>query len=70
LFIALLYFSFKHVPHSWQVGEKAVESVIRAPLYPVKTLIPVTCLMLLLQGVAELIRDLSTIFSRGKPEWS
>lgn len=69
LFIALLYFSIEHVPFSWRIGEKAVESVIRAPLYPIKTVIPVVCVMLLLQGVAEFIRDLFVLVTRRELEW-
>ena len=57
LFIALFYFSMINVPFSWQVGERAVESVIRVPIYPLKTVIPITCVMLMLQQIAELIRN-------------
>jgi len=69
LFIALLYFSIEHVPFSWRVGEKAVESVIRAPLYPLKTLIPVVCVMLLFQGVAEFIRSVFVVVTRKELQW-
>jgi len=57
LFIALFYFSMINVPFSWQAGERAVESVIRVPIYPLKTVIPITCVMLILQQIAELIRN-------------
>ena len=70
LFGALLYFSMIHVPFSWQVGEKAVESVIRFPLYPLKTVIPVVCVMLLFQGVAEFIRDLFRVVTRRELTWN
>lgn len=56
LLLALLYFSMINVPFAWQAGERAVESVIRVPIYPLKTVIPITCLLLLFQGVAEFIR--------------
>ena len=69
LFIALLYFSMVHVPFSWRVGEKAVESVIRAPLYPLKTIIPVVCVMLLFQGSAEFIRSLFVVVTRKELQW-
>lgn len=69
LFFALLYFSLIHVPSSWRLGEKAVESVIRVPIYPLKTVIPVTCLMLLFQGVAELIRNVFFLATGRKLQW-
>jgi TRAP-type mannitol/chloroaromatic compound transport system permease small subunit len=58
-----------HVPFSWRVGEKAVESVIRAPLYPLKTIIPVVCVMLLFQGSAEFIRSLFVVVTRKELQW-
>jgi len=70
LFGALLYFSMIHVPFSWQIGEKAVESVIRFPLYPLKTIIPVVCVMMLFQGVAEFIRDLFRAVTRRELTWT
>jgi len=66
LFLALFYFSMIQVPFSWKAGERAVESVIRVPIYPLKTVIPLTCLMLLLQGVAELIRSIFLIVTGRK----
>ena len=69
LFIALLYFSMINVPFSWGLREKAVESVIRIPIYPLKTVIPVTCVMLLFQGVAELIRNVFFLATGRKLQW-
>ncbi|HEY82069.1 MAG TPA: TRAP transporter small permease subunit [Dehalococcoidia bacterium] len=69
LFFMLIYFSMDNVIFSWQVKERAVESILRAPIYPLKTVIPLVSLMLLLQGVAEFIRDLYTVINRGRPEW-
>lgn len=69
LLLALLYFSMNNVPFSWRVGERAVESVIRVPIYPLKTLIPVAALMLLFQGVAEFIRDLFVVVTRRELQW-
>lgn len=69
LMIALLYVSMDSVLFSWRVGERAVESVIRVPIYPLKTLIPVVALMLLFQGVAEFIRDLFLVITRRELKW-
>jgi len=70
LIFALLYFSMINVPFSWRVGEKAVESVIRVPIYPLKTVIPVAYFLLLLQGIAEFIRNFYLAATRRELEWS
>lgn len=70
LLAALLYFSFINVPFSWKAGERAVESVIRVPIYPLKTVIPVTCFMLAFQGIAQFIRRLYFVVTRRELEWS
>jgi len=69
LVFALLYFSLIHVPSSWRLGERAVESVIRIPIYPLKTVILVAWLMLLFQGVAELIRNVFFLATGRKLQW-
>ena len=69
LFFAVLYFSMDNVSHSWRVGERAVESVIRVPIYPLKTIIPIVCVMMLLQGTAEFIRDLFLVITRRELQW-
>lgn len=69
LFLAVFYFSLDRVIFSWQIGEKSLESVLRIPIYPFKTVIPVVCLMLLFQGVAELIRNLSVVITGKELQW-
>lgn len=69
LIAAILIFSVEHVPQSWQMGEKSVESVIRIPIYPLKTVIPVAIFLLGLQAVAEFIRDLSVAITRKELQW-
>jgi TRAP-type mannitol/chloroaromatic compound transport system permease small subunit len=44
--------------HSWSIGELSDASPWRPPLYPLKTVIPVTALLLLIQGVSEFLKSL------------
>lgn len=69
LFVAIFYFSMDRVIFSWQIGEKSLESVLRIPIYPFKTVIPVVSLMLLLQGLAEFIRNLSVVITGKELQW-
>ncbi|MBI2206384.1 MAG: TRAP transporter small permease subunit [Candidatus Rokubacteria bacterium] len=43
---------------SWSMGESSDASPWRPPLYPLKAVIPLTALLLLLQGVSELLKSL------------
>jgi len=43
---------------SWLQGETAVTSAWRAPIYLLKMVIPATAVMLLLQGISELLKSL------------
>jgi len=53
---ALTYASIRYAAHSWSVWEHSW-SAWKPPLYPYKTVMPVTLIMLLLQGFATFIRD-------------
>jgi TRAP-type mannitol/chloroaromatic compound transport system permease small subunit len=55
-FIAvILYHGFVFAKDSWAVWETSW-STWAPPLYPIKTAIPVTALLLLLQGISEVIK--------------
>lgn len=56
LFI-LLKVSIPYVEKSWAVREVSW-SVFAAPLYPVKTVIPVTVILLIIQGLSIFVRQL------------
>jgi len=43
---------------SWKILQREYFSPWEAPLYPIKTLIPIAALMLLLQGITKWVRDL------------
>jgi TRAP-type mannitol/chloroaromatic compound transport system permease small subunit len=44
--------------HSWQIGERSDASPWRPIVYPLKMVLPVTALLLLVQGVSEFIKSL------------
>jgi TRAP-type mannitol/chloroaromatic compound transport system permease small subunit len=54
--LALIYSGFKFAQMSWMFQEKSIFSPAGAPVFPLKTLIPVTGVLLFIQGVAEVIR--------------
>jgi TRAP-type mannitol/chloroaromatic compound transport system permease small subunit len=54
--IALIYFGGTYAEQSWSYLEVSVYSPAGVPVYPLKTLIPLTGLFLLLQGIAEVMR--------------
>jgi TRAP-type mannitol/chloroaromatic compound transport system permease small subunit len=54
--LALMYAGFNFAKMSWMFQEKSIFSPAGAPIFPLKTLIPLTGLLLFIQGVAEVIR--------------
>jgi TRAP-type mannitol/chloroaromatic compound transport system permease small subunit len=56
----LLYYGSSYAINSWQMLEKSW-SIWGPPLYPVKTVIPVTAAMLLLQGISEVIKAIDVL---------
>lgn len=57
----VLYFGWQEAAHSWAIGETSDASPWRPIVYPFKTVIPLTALLLLVQGVAELLKSLYAI---------
>ena len=57
----VLYFGGQEAAHSWAIGETSDASPWRPIVYPFKTVIPLTALLLLVQGVAELLKSLYAI---------
>ncbi|MEX2221487.1 MAG: TRAP transporter small permease subunit [Candidatus Rokuibacteriota bacterium] len=47
--------------HAWQIGERSDASPWRPILYPFKAVIPVTALMLLMQGVSEFLKSVYAV---------
>ena len=54
--IALIYVGTGYAAQSWRYLEVSSYSPANIPIYPLKTLIPLTGFFLLLQGIAEVMR--------------
>ena len=65
--IALFYFGWQEAYHAFQIGETSDASPWRPIVWPFKFVIPATALLLLIQGVAELLKDIYAI--RTGREW-
>ena len=52
--------------HSWQIGERSDASPWRPIVYPLKLAIPVAALLILVQGVSELIKS-AHLALKGRP---
>ncbi len=52
--------------HSWSIGERSDASPWRPIVYPLKLVLPVTALLILIQGVSEFIKSLHLAL-RGRP---
>jgi len=44
--------------HSWRAGERSADTSWMPPLWPLKALVPLSCLLLIVQGVSELLKSL------------
>lgn len=53
-----LWVALDYAATSWSRGERIVTSPWMPPVYPFKTVLPVTAALLLLQGVSELLKSL------------
>jgi TRAP-type mannitol/chloroaromatic compound transport system permease small subunit len=57
--LVLLFFSsVDDAFHSWRIGERSEQTAWQPILYPFKAVIPLTCLLLLIQGVSEFLKSL------------
>ncbi len=62
---ALLYFGTEFTIKSWKILEASGESMWSPPIYPFKTIIPITALLITFQGIVEFTRCLISI-KKGK----
>jgi TRAP-type mannitol/chloroaromatic compound transport system permease small subunit len=46
---------------SWRFGEVSIFSPANIPIFPMKTLIPIAGVLLLLQGISEILRCIECI---------
>jgi TRAP-type mannitol/chloroaromatic compound transport system permease small subunit len=66
--LAFIYSGFNFARMSWIMNEHSAFSPEGPPIYPFKTLIPITGVLLLLQGIAEVIRCLICIRTGAWPK--
>jgi TRAP-type mannitol/chloroaromatic compound transport system permease small subunit len=59
--IFFLHYGWVEAAHSWAIGETSDASPWRPIVYPFKFVIPLTALLLLIQGIAEFLKDLYSI---------
>lgn len=57
----LLWMGGQEAWHSWDIGERSDQSPWRPILYPFKAVIPMTALMLLVQGVSEFLKSMYAV---------
>ncbi len=57
----LLWMGGQEAWHAWDIGERSDQSPWRPILYPFKAVIPVTALMLLMQGVCEFLKSVYAV---------
>ncbi len=62
---ALVFYGIPFALTAWEIKECSWHTTVGAPVYPIKTMIPIAFGLLGLQGVAELIRSLSVVI-KGK----
>ena len=56
-----LYYGWQEASHSWWIGETSDASPWRPIVYPFKTIIPLTALLLIFQGIGELLKSVYAI---------
>ncbi len=57
--LMLLFFtSIDDAYYSWQIGERSEQTAWRPILYPFRAVVPLTALLLLIQGVSEFLKSL------------
>ncbi len=54
--LALVYAGYKYAELSWMMKERSAASPFGPPVYPFKTLIPITGIMMVAQGIVEVVR--------------
>jgi TRAP-type mannitol/chloroaromatic compound transport system permease small subunit len=61
VWIGMTYYLYPYVMHSWHIREKAMMGFWQPIIYPFKTTMILGTIFLLLQGVAEFIRNIITL---------
>ena len=66
--ILLFYFGWQEFHHAWRIGETSDASPWRPIVWPFKGVIPLTAVLLLIQGIAEFLKSIYAI--RTGREWA
>jgi TRAP-type mannitol/chloroaromatic compound transport system permease small subunit len=64
--VIFLWVAWDYAGTSWARGERIVTSPWMPPVYPFKTVLPVTAALLLLQGVSELLKS---VYAATRGRW-
>jgi TRAP-type mannitol/chloroaromatic compound transport system permease small subunit len=56
--VLLFYASVDEAWHAWKIGELSEQTAWRPILWPFKGVVPLTALLLMIQGVSELLKSL------------
>ena len=56
--LLLLFASLDEAYYSWQIGERSEQTAWQPILYPFKAVVPLAAMLLLIQGVSELLKSL------------
>lgn len=65
--VMVIYFSWDTVLNSWKIKEMSPDAG-GLPRYPIKTVIIVSFILLILQGIAEAIKNWAIITNQSRPE--
>jgi TRAP-type mannitol/chloroaromatic compound transport system permease small subunit len=57
-FLILLFVSFHEAAYSWRINETSDQTPWRPILWPFKAVVPLACLLLLIQGFSEFLKSL------------
>jgi TRAP-type mannitol/chloroaromatic compound transport system permease small subunit len=57
-FLAILVISSHEAIYAWQIGETSDQTAWRPILWPFKAVVPLACLLLLIQGFSEFLKSL------------
>ncbi len=61
----IIYFSWQYVMNSWDIWEVSADDG-GLPRYPIKTMIIVSPILLILQGIAELIKNVDFLINKSE----
>src|SRR5687767_1001955 len=65
--VFFFYYGYQESSHSWTIGETSDASPWRPIVYPFKTVIPVTAVLLIIQGLSEVLKCIYAL--RTNREW-